>query len=203
MHWIDPDYLPETLGVVDRLLLNPDGEADGFLLSDGMEVHFPPHMAPAVLSEIRIGSEVRVRGVRPRTAPMIAAVAIAARDGAPIVDQGPDAVERDREGLRKDAKARRREAEIEGIVRQPLHGPKGEVRGLMLEDGRSARFPAGNATALDGLMAPGARVVIRGMELATDHGSVVAVQEIGASRDTLHPLAGKKDKGARSEPRSA
>ena len=45
MHWIDPACLPETKGVVDRFLINPHGAADGLLLKDGKEVHFPPHMS--------------------------------------------------------------------------------------------------------------------------------------------------------------
>ena len=27
MHWLDPDYLPETSGIFERFLLNPHGEA--------------------------------------------------------------------------------------------------------------------------------------------------------------------------------
>ena len=43
MHWIDPDHLPEITGTVDQFLVNKHGEADGFLLTDGEEVHVPPH----------------------------------------------------------------------------------------------------------------------------------------------------------------
>ena len=32
MHWIDPDHLPETSGVVDCFLQNIKGEADGLIL---------------------------------------------------------------------------------------------------------------------------------------------------------------------------
>lgn len=82
MHWIDPDFLPETSGVVECILLNADGEADGLTLRDGTEVHVPPHMGPALLDAVQPGSTVRVRGVRPRGVAMIAAVAVAPADGA-------------------------------------------------------------------------------------------------------------------------
>lgn len=65
MHWIDPENLPESAGVVDCFLQNADGEPDGLLLTDGTEVHFPPHMGEAVVAAITPGSEVRIRGVRP------------------------------------------------------------------------------------------------------------------------------------------
>lgn len=76
MHWIDPDYLPEITGTVDQFLVNQHGEADGFLLTDGGEVHVPPHLSSRLLREVRPGSKVRIRGVRPRGVEMISAVAI-------------------------------------------------------------------------------------------------------------------------------
>jgi hypothetical protein len=41
MHWLDPDYLPVTSGVIELFLLNPHGEIDGMIFDDGTEVHFP------------------------------------------------------------------------------------------------------------------------------------------------------------------
>src|ERR1700740_2157794 len=76
MHWIDPDYLPEITGTVDQFLVNKHGEADGFLLTGGEQVHVPPHLSARLLRDVRPGSEVRVRGVRPRGVQMVAAVAI-------------------------------------------------------------------------------------------------------------------------------
>ena len=29
MHWVDPDYLPETKGTFERFIVNHHGEADG------------------------------------------------------------------------------------------------------------------------------------------------------------------------------
>src|SRR5438046_6159532 len=66
MHWIDPDHLPEITGTLDQFLVNKHGEADGFLLTDGGEVHVPPHLSSRLLRDLRPGSQVRVRGVRPR-----------------------------------------------------------------------------------------------------------------------------------------
>jgi hypothetical protein len=65
MHWIDPDHLPEITGTVDQFLVNKHGEADGFLLTSGEEVHVPPHLSARLLRDVRPGSRVKVRGVRP------------------------------------------------------------------------------------------------------------------------------------------
>jgi hypothetical protein len=194
MHWIDPDHLPETSGVVGCFLLNGEGEADGLVLTDGMEVHFPPHMGGDVLAAVHPGSTVQVRGVRPRGIAMIAAVSIAPEGGARIVDAGPPADDEGRKAARKQAHARRTEMEAQGVVRQVLHGPKGEVRGVLLEDGRAGRFPPHAAEALGGMLAPNARVLLRGEGLTTPHGTVIAAREIGTSVDDLRPVEAKKPK---------
>src|SRR3984957_2423643 len=91
MHWLDPDHLPEISGTFERFLLNPHGDADGMILTDGTEVHFPPHMSAELCAAIRAGEQtkVKVRGVRPRGGALIAAVAIELVDGKRIVDSGP------------------------------------------------------------------------------------------------------------------
>jgi hypothetical protein len=41
MHWLDPDYLPLTTGIVERFTINLDGDIDGFLLTDQTLIHSP------------------------------------------------------------------------------------------------------------------------------------------------------------------
>ena len=59
MHWLDPDYLPEISGTFERFLLNLHGDADGMILADGTEVHFPPHMSAELCAAIRPGRNPR------------------------------------------------------------------------------------------------------------------------------------------------
>ena len=192
MHWIDPDHLPETSGVVDCFLLNGEGEADGLVLKDGTEVHFPPHMGKPVLAAVRPGTTVRVRGVRPRGIAMIAAVSVAPEEGDRIVDAGPPDDEAPRKVERRQAHAARSPMEVQGVVRQALHGPKGEMRGLLLEDGRTGRFPPHAAEGVAALLVAGKSVLLRGDGFATPHGTVIAVREIGTSIDYLRQLDTKK-----------
>src|SRR6476646_10864015 len=136
MHWIDPDCLPELTGKVERFILNAHGEVDGVLLSDGKSasllIHTPPHMEADIASTIQIGDTIGVRGVRPRGADMIAAVALIANGGLAIVDRGPDdGHKHKRERMPSDSGLKRR-VEAEGRVRLSLFGPKGELRGALL-----------------------------------------------------------------------
>jgi hypothetical protein len=93
MHWVDPDFLPDTKGRVERFIVNPHGEIDGLILTyDDKKVvlvHVPPHLDREIETSVRPGDEIRVRGIRPRNADMIAAIALTTADGRTIVDDGP------------------------------------------------------------------------------------------------------------------
>jgi hypothetical protein len=196
MHWLDPDYLPELEGTVDRFLLNPRGDADGMILTDGAQVHFPPHMSADVLDGVQLGATIKVRGVRPRGADIIAAIAIETRDGKRIVDHGPPKKEHGEHARapKHAAKLERKTVQAEGLVQRALHGPKGEVRGALLEDGRIIRFPHDRAGEVAELIAAGARLVVRGDGLTTSIGTVIEAHEMGDSKERLRRFAPRKPK---------
>jgi len=93
---------------------------------------------------------------------MIAAVAVSPEEGTRIVDSGPPERDDSRKAARKQAHLSRMAMEVAGVLRQVLHGPKGEVRGLLLEDGRVGRFPSHAAEDLVSLLVPGTRLLLRG-----------------------------------------
>jgi hypothetical protein len=195
MHWLDPDYLPEVSGTFERFLINPHGDADGMILADGTEVHFPPHMAAELCAAILPGDAIKVRSVRPRGGDLIAAVAIETADGKRIVDDGPPKGHDDEEKPHEHAaKLNREPMDAEGIVRRRLHGPKGEARGALLEDGRIIRVPAHEAEPIAHLLSPAQTLAVRGEGLALALGTVIEAREIGASMDDLRPLKPEKPK---------
>jgi hypothetical protein len=189
MHWIDPDYLPEITGTVDQFLVNKHGEADGFLLTDGGEVHVPPHLSPRLLRDVLPGSEVKVRGVRPRGVEMVAAVAIETPKGR-ILDEGPD-VRKDDDAFER---AKHGPMSAQGIVKQAIHGPKGETRGAVLEDGRIIRLPPHEVERFTELLKKGAKISVNGDGATTSFGTVVEAREIGATIDTMKSVGAKRPK---------
>ncbi len=189
MHWIDPDYLPEIAGTVGQFLVNKHGEADGFLLTDGGEVHVPPHLSSRLLRDLRPGGQVKVRGIRPRGVAMVAAIAIDTAAGR-ILDEGPD--------VREDDDAFERASyspmSAQGIVKQAIHGPKGETRGAVLEDGRIIRLPPHEAKRFPDLLKKGARISVNGDGATTSFGTVIEARAIGASTETIKPVEAGKPK---------
>lgn len=185
MHWIDPDSLRETRGTVTRFLLNPHGEPDGFVLGSRQlrQVHFPPHLSRQVARLVAVGDAIRVRGVKPRSADMIAAVSITTKTGKVIVDEGPhEAGEH-----RHRPEIKRRPMQASGEVLLPLFGPKGELRGALLEDGTSLRMPPHAAAELASYLAPGTHVQAWGVGVRNRHGRTIEVEEIAELIDA--PLA--------------
>lgn len=202
MHWMDPDYLPNSEGTVDRFLINPHGEIDGILLADGMEVHVPPHLGSEIRTALKPGVAITVYGVRPRDVEMIAAVAIEVGPGKRIVDNGPPKDKHAEQGKKEhDAKAQHAPMEAEGLVRRSLHGPKGETRGALLEDGRIIRIPPHEAKECEPLLQPGARLAARGPGLSVDGATVIDAKELGVTVTSLRAMRPKKPEGDGKRPK--
>ena len=184
MHWLDPAHLPETKGVLDRFLLDPRGDADGMLLTNGMEVHFSSYLSE-IVEALEPGAEVTLRGVRPRGADVIDAFLLEASDGTRIVDHGPPPRRREDRPFRT-----RRQIEVEGVVRRALHGPHGETSGALLDDGRIVRMPSHGKALPPDMLAPGDRLAARGESVTSPLGTVVAASEFAVS---LAPLPAADD----------
>ncbi|MFS0757612.1 hypothetical protein ABC383_23390 [Noviherbaspirillum sp. 1P10PC] len=176
MHWIDPESLSEKKGPLSVFLPNPHGELDGIVLGprQQQQVHFPPHLSSQIARHIAVGDDVLVRGVKPRGADMIAAVSIMAKGGKVILDKGPK--HHDEKPHRPHA--RRKAMEASGEVALSLFGPRGELRGALLDDGTSLRMPPHAAAELASYLAPGALVQAWGHGMRNRHGCVIEVDEI-------------------------
>ncbi|MFM0221133.1 hypothetical protein [Paraburkholderia dipogonis] len=183
MHWIDPACLPETRGKVVLFLLNPHGDADGFILqhADGTQrqVHVPPHLGKQIVRHIAPGDTVRVRGVKPRGADLIAAVSLTSRHGIEILDEGP--LPHEHGPKHEHGHGREHDGEpmdVQGEVVMPLYGPKGELRGALLEDGTSLRMPPHAAAELVAYLTPGVHVQAWGRGVKNRTGCTVDVHDI-------------------------
>lgn len=158
MHWIDPACLPETLGKVSQFLLNPHGELDGFILERSGRPPQQVHFPPHLSN--RVARHVAIGdSVRVRGVKPCSADLVVA-----ISLTTQNAVE---------------------IVVLPLFGPKGELRGALLDDGTSLRMPPHAATELAAYLAPGVHVQAWGDGVKNRHGRTVNVHEIAELVDDV------------------
>jgi hypothetical protein len=190
MHWIDPDCLKPRHGHVRCFLFNPKGDADGLILVDGLEAHFPPHLSRDILKSIQIGEAVTLFGVKPRAAEMIACVALESVSGERIVDTGPP-VKAKKKLPGKHAESTAESVDMEDVVERSLHGPKGEVRGVLLSNGCIVRFPPHCAEGAERLLKSGATLAVRGDVIDVPGSRVLEATAWGKSMSTLKPLPRK------------
>ncbi len=189
----DTQQWPETRGTVQRFTLTPRGELDGFLLTDGTEVHLPPHLSDQLATAVRPGDPVSIRGYRSPAAPLIVATTVTdTSTNQTVVDQGPPPP-----GVRPPPlppgvpSPGAQQTSFNGRVQSSLYGPAGDLNGAVLYDGTIVRMPLREAYQFASLLTPGQMVTVQGWALNTSYGRVVDAQAIGpaSAQMTAPPVA--------------
>ena len=200
VHWIEPDQLPAIAGAVERFTVNAQGELDGLVLDRGngviQLVHFPSHMADEVGAALKPGDMVTVRGLKPRDAAVIAAVALECANGIKVVDRGPP--------KRSDTRTSpfgQLPMSASGKIRLTLFTAKGKARGALLEDGTIVRLPLKQAEQIKQRLRPGETIAFHGMGYETPHGRVVEVHHVTTSAGKFDVMM-KSDKPLSIRPRT-
>jgi hypothetical protein len=207
----DPQQLPAQRGQVLQFTLTPRGDIDGLILVDGTEVKTPPHLSTQLAYAIRPGDTVTIRGLHAAALPLQAVAITDEATGRTVIDTGPPGPGRGPGGpptLPGIAASVNGPlpglTEVQSRVRFPLHGPKGDVNGALLEDGSVLRIPPPEAYRFASLLQPGQTIVAEGTQLITVLGKVMNVQQVGASREQLTvvqtPPAPGPDRGRRPPP---
>ncbi len=180
--------LPAFKGRVDVFTLSPRGAVDGMVLADGLEVKTPPHLSRAILGAVRRGDVVTVRGLKAASLALVQAASIEDEtSGQTVIDAGPGAQGPSPDGddgAPRPASARR----VEGRIRQVLHGARGDVNGVLLEDSTVVRLPPPDASRLAALLVPGQGLVVDGRLSTSPVGSMIEASALGASADRMNPM---------------
>ena len=187
----DPAQLPATKGKVAQYSLTPRGDVDGLILDDGTEIHFPPHLGTQLVFLVKPGDSVTVNGLKARNVPMVMALQITNdATSKSVVDSGPPAGgPPPREHGPGPAGPGRpggpgpmgQTLEAQGVVKAQLHGPRGDLNGVLLQDGTIVRLPPPEAQRREAALAVGKTVFVQGDGLASPLGRVVAARTIGTS----------------------
>jgi hypothetical protein len=187
---LNEDQMPYVTSSVERFLVNPNGDADGMILFNGVEVYFAPYLSNAVLTAIQVGDRITVYGELPMAEPMIVAAVIEATNGDRIEDDGPlRKVHSNSETEYGNKQRERSQIQVQALVRRTLHGPTGETRGVLLDDGTTVAFPtADQGQDLSDLLSPASWLTVRGAGLVTEIGTAIEADEIGRSAEAMHVL---------------
>jgi hypothetical protein len=115
-------------GTVERLLMTPEGDVDGFLLSDGTQVSFDPHMSDQLTAVVAPKDKVEVRGFRSNSKVLKAETITNVKTykivtaTAPISMKGNQALS------------------VQGTILNNIYNPNGVLSGFILSDGSEIHF---------------------------------------------------------------
>jgi hypothetical protein len=180
----DPQQLPAVKGRVAQYSLTPRGDVDGLILDDGTEVHLPPHLGAQLVFAVKPGDAVTVRGLKARAIPLVQAVQVT-KDATnqSVTDTGPPGG--GRRGPRDDGQP----LEAQGHIKAQLYGPRGEMNGVLLDDGTQVHLPPPEAQRLGAQLATGQALYVSGTGVASPLGKVIGAQAIGPNRSQLAQVA--------------
>ena len=171
-----------------QYLMNPHGEVDGLLLSDGTQVHFPPHMAKDLVGTVKPDDSVSVQGYRIFDGPVVKAYTITnTRTGSSVTEREPGLLDRPimPPSVRDLSLVERH---IEGIVRVLLYGPRGQVNGAVLEDRSIVRVPPHASYQVASLLQAGQSISAVGYGTENEYGRVIEATAIGSPGTPMIPI---------------
>ncbi len=178
----DPAQLPTIKGKVAQYTLTPRGDVDGFILDDGTEVNLSPRLSTQLVFAVKPGDAVTIHGLRAKALPLVAAMSVTNdATNATIMSSG----ERREHG----PGAAQATTEATGTVKAQLHGPHGEMNGVLLADGTNVRLPPPEATKLGDKLAVGKSVYVRGIGISNPLGKLVMARAIGTSKADATEIA--------------
>lgn len=175
-------------GTVKAFKMTPVGDLEGMILTDGTEVHVPPHLSSQLAAAVRPGESVRVLGWRTSVSNFVVATSLTGQRGQSVVDQGPPPP-----GMMPpppppgQPAPGAQQATVQGRVQQVLHGPAGDVNGALLDDGTILKFPPPLTWQASSTLQPGQVVTVQGWALSNTYGRVVDAQTIGAGSTQAPP----------------
>ncbi len=137
-------------GTVQRFTTAKKGEVDGVMLDDGTRVHWPPHQESRFKNVVKQGDRIRVigrteTGKKGETRFEVETLANLTTNQAVDLADGPGATARVGQTVR-------------GTVQRFTTAKKGEVDGLVLDEGTWVHWPPHLETRFSGLTSKGDRI---------------------------------------------
>ncbi|KQP35541.1 hypothetical protein [Pseudorhodoferax sp. Leaf274] len=176
--------MPTVTGRLQQWLVNPNGEVDGFLLADGTQVAFAPHLSAELLQTASLGDTVQVGGWRTPGLPVLRANSVTATaSGRSVVDTPPVPGAR---GPRDPGALTAMSAS--GRVTRVLYTDRGDANGVLLDGGSIVRFPPHLGTMLLPGLQVGATVHARGWGSRSAQGSALEATAIGPTAQAMQEL---------------
>jgi hypothetical protein len=163
-------------GTIERFLINPNGDIDGILLTDGTQVPTPPPLSAQVGASLHAAQRVRISGIRVGTLPLIAQAQVFDANGHSIVNGAvppPPPPPSSAPTLAPMIDS--------GVIERLIYAPRGGVAGVLLDDGTILRMPRPAVDQVSNLLQPGSTLSARGFGVQSPYGRAIEVTALGRS----------------------
>ena len=184
----DTDFLktsPAAQGTIRQYVLDPRGEVQGLLLSDGAQIAFTSRLEPDVVRTMKLGTSVRIEGRRHRHFPLVEPDTMVNTDSGtaikvPSLLEGP--IPQGKESLTVQ------QMRVEGPIVQFLYQRSGRVSGLVLQNGAQVWLPPDVNDTFRQSLHVGDRIVAEGNGTENEYGRALEPVAMGFQGGPLTPL---------------
>lgn len=163
------------VGEVKVVLLNHNGEIDGFLLADGTRVKFPPHIGASLASIVRPGQMVSVIGFTGLPTQFGTAVeglsVTSPATGQTVIDQPPT-------GYETRPSVAGQWLSVTGSVARFLVNPAGSVDGLIMASGEQVKLPPHAGYLVVNALQERGTITVSGLGARTSLGTALRASHI-------------------------
>jgi hypothetical protein len=172
-------------GIVERYVMDPRGDVEGVLLTDGTQVHVPSGVVADFTNAIKPGHHIRVEGIRKQRTQLV----------APDMIYNESTAVPFRVPFRLDAPALPLDRlamtalKVEGIIQVLLYSAlNGQVHGMVLSDGTQVRLPPDVSEAFRGSLKVGIQVTVEGYGTENQYGRTLEALAMSSNGGPLTPL---------------
>lgn len=175
-------------GMVSQYLMNPNGDVDGLLLTDGTQVHFPPHMSADLTQTVRPTDTISAQGVHENAIHFRAFTIFNTATGQSINEARPSQFGRPLPPELRGVEPKPLQAE--GKIKVVLVAPRGETDGVVLDNGTIIRVPPDIGVQYSAWFQVGQSIVVNGYGTENQFGRCLQATAIGLSGQPLTPIYG-------------
>jgi hypothetical protein len=175
-------------GTASQYLINPNGEVDGLLLTDGTQVHFPPHMSADLTQTVGPTNAISAQGVHENTLHFRAFTISNAATGQSVNESRPTQFQRPVPPELRGVDLKPLQAE--GKVKVVLVAPRGETDGVVLDNGTIIRVPPDIGAQYSAWLQVGQSIAANGYGTENQFGRCLQATAIGQSGQPLTPIYG-------------
>lgn len=163
-------------GRIESYLLNPQGQVNGFILRNGLQVRFPPNNANNLAAAVKPGDSVTVTGTP--GFPSNFGQEVRATSVTNISTQRTVVNQPPTYPPAPPAYGNSSPLSVAGTVRHWLVGHRGEIKGAILSSGTQVTFPPSVGSQLFNQARTGARVQAQGFGTSNNYGRILRANSL-------------------------